>query len=506
MTTHTDFVSPAAAPAHDPWAGTQARPIDRTLYEAPGVPAASPPALRSAVPMGAPVALRQPGHQLVPVDRAPHHVGPAAGADDAPPSLPLPVATVEHHIADAPVPGTVPATPDDPWRALQHFPGPAPVAPTRAPDSPKGHGSLDADLTAAQFATVATSRARLDRGRAYTARLASHAADIRAKLSAASERGVAAAIGTSEAGPADAGQLRGELVTVDRQHRQAVAALADIEAEHARHEADFAALTGSDGAARASLAEAHAAQALAQTAAAAAKGILDRATAHACTVRGKLAAARADEARHDADATARLRAALADGDAPPAAVEPLARISGALEDDLRAATAAVDALAAEHAGKLAVLALAHRAVLAAVDGVLVVDAEQVARELHAADERGLALRTRLHCFTRRTRGDHVAPEPKPAVLTPGGWHEPHPDTARALLMPPPPIHSTAVINAVVASAPPPPGQGVHAGNWTVETDAWTAYASALAADPQAAPAFAARPAVPPVPPLPVRAA
>ena len=427
-------------------------------------------------------------------------------ASDAPPSLPLPAVLVVEHVAVAPVPGTVPATPYDPWRALQHFPAPAPVSPTRAPDSPEGRGALDADLTAAQFATVATSRAKLDRARAYAGRLGSHAADIRAKLAAASERGVAAAIGTSKADPADAGQLRGELVTVDRQHRQAVAALAEIEAEHARHEADFAALTGSDGAARASLAEAHAARTLAQTAADAAKGILARATAHAGTVRGKLAAARADEARHDAEATARLRAALADGDAPSAAAEPLARISGALEDDLRAATAAVDALTAEHAGKVAALALAHRTVLAAVDGVLVVDAEQVARELHATDERALALRTRLHCFTRRTRGDYVAPESKPPVLKPGGWYEPHPDTARALLMPPPTIHSTDVINAVVASAPPPPGQGVQAGNWTAETDAWSAYASALAADPQAEPAFAARPISPPAPPLPVRAA
>ncbi len=343
--------------------------------------------------------------------------------------------------------------------------------------------SLEADLAAAQIATVATSRAKLDRARAYAGRLGSHAAEVRAKLAAASERGVAAAIGTSEASSADAGPLRGELIAVDRQHRQAVAALADIQAEHARHEADLAALTGSDGAARASLAEAHAARALAQTTADAAKGILDRATAHAGTVRGKLAAARAEEARHDADATARLRAALADGDAPPAAAEPLSRVSGALEDDLRAATAAEPRIVEEHRAKLSTLAVAERQVRAAADAVLMSDADAMAREVEHLDARSKLLRDRIAAYAGRTAGDYV-PEPwtpPKNILHPGGWFYPEPGK---LAVPPQPrtVARTPTIMAVLPSR----NDGAFV---PVEVAAWSAYASDLARDPKAEPDF-----------------
>ena len=485
--------------------------VDRTLYEAPGVPAVPTIGHRAAVPAGAPVDIHRAPRPVEDFDRALHHVAqrlPVPPDTSAvPPSLTLhALQTTDVRQADAPLPGTVPRTTYDPWRPLQHVSAPAPVAPARRPDNGDGHGSLDVNLIAAQLATVARTRAKLDRARAYAGRLAAHAAEIRTKLAAASDHQVATAIGKASSDPADVGPLRGELVTVDRQHRQALDALADIETEHARHEADLAALTGSDGAARARLAEAHAARSLAQTAADDASALLARAVGHAEAVSRKLITARADEARHDADASARLRTALADGGALPTTAEPFVRTAPALEDDLRAATATVDALKGEHAGELEALASAHRAVLAAVDGVMAVDAEAAARELRAADSRALALRVRLHTFVRRPAGDYVRPTPKPNVVLPNGMVEPHPDTVRATYMPPPSIRSTAVIGEVIASAPPPPHQGPYEQNWTTEASDWDAYATALAADPQAEPTFADQPPVAPAPPLPVRAA
>ena len=481
---------------------------DRLAPEPPA-PAIAPRFGNSAaVPLGAPVKLTKTSARPDPELYAPDVVRAARPVNDVDRTLhpSFPVSGVDVRQADAPLPGKVPNTTYDPWRPLQHLPGPAPAAPARTFERGDGIGSLDADLTVAQFATVARSRAKLDRAWAYAGRLAAHAAEIRAKLATASEHQIAAAIGKAEVDPADVGPLRGELVTVDRQHRQTLDALADIETEHARHEADLAALTGPDGAARARLAEAHAARALAQTAADDASALLARATAHAKGVETRLAEARATEARHDADATARLRAALADGDAVPTTVEAALRISPALEDDLRAATAAVDALKAEHAGKLDALASAHRTVLAAVDGVMAVEAEAAARELQASDARALALRVRLHTFVRRPAGDYVRPTPKPNVVLPNGMVEPHPDTVRATYMPPPSIRSTPVIGEVIASAPPPPHQGPYEQNWTAEAGAWDAYAAALAADPHAVPVFADQPAVAPARPLPVRAA
>ncbi len=132
---HIDFAS--SAPVHDPWVGTQARPIDRTVYEAPGVPAALPPALRSAVPVGAPVALRQPGRQPVPVDRgaSPRRPGRPRGRRSPEPCRSRWFRTVEHRIADAPVPGTVPATRLRPVARAAALPGararrPDPALPT----------------------------------------------------------------------------------------------------------------------------------------------------------------------------------------------------------------------------------------------------------------------------------------------------------------------------------------------------------------------------------------
>ena len=367
----------------------------------------------AAVPVGVPVDIVHVARSID-IDRVDHSPTALSAL------LPRPV----EKLSAGPIPGTVPNTIYDPWAPFQLLPAPASAAPPRTPDAGGGYGSLDAALTAAQLAIVA--RGKLDRARAYAGRLGAHAGEIRSKLAAAADHQVAAAIGRAESDPADVGPLRGELIEIDRQHRQALEALADIEAEHVRHEADLTALTGSDGTARAKLVEAHAARSVAQTAVDAAKAILDRAKAHAEAVDGKLADARAVEARYDADATARLRAALADGNDLPAVAEAFTRTSPALEDDLRAATATVDLLKADHALKLDALAVAHRAVLAAVDGVLVVDAEAVARELQAADSRALALRTRLHCYTKRTAGDYIRPTPKPHIVHPNGMAEPHP--------------------------------------------------------------------------------
>ena len=77
---------------------------------------------------------------------------------------------------------------------------------------------------------------------------------------------------------------------------------------------------------------------------------------------------------------------------------------------------------------------------------------------------------------------------------------------RAAYTPPTLIRSTAVIGQAIASGPVPPYQGPYSGNWTAETDAWSAYAAALAAEPQAEPDFVDRPVSPPSTPLPVNAA
>lgn len=99
-------------------------------------------------------------------------------------------------------------------------------------------------VAASQLAIVSRSADRVARARSYAHRLGVHAEEIRTKLDAL-------------AGGDGSGPLRGELVELDRQHRQATAALAAVEVEHARHAADLAALHGSDGAARVTLADAH---------------------------------------------------------------------------------------------------------------------------------------------------------------------------------------------------------------------------------------------------------
>ncbi len=188
----------------------------------------------------------------------------------------------------------------------------------------------------------------------------------------------------------------------------------------------------------------------------------------------------------------------ADGDALPAAAESFTRSSPALEDYLRTASAAVDALRAEHAGKVSTLTAAHRAVLGAADGVMTVEAEAIARELNAADARALALRVRLHCFANRRAADWVVPIAAPPKMMPGGWLAADP-VADALS---PVVRQTAVIGQAIASAPVPQSGGPFSTNWTAENAAWSAYAAALAADPQAGAAFADGPAVPPSTPLP----
>ena len=338
------------------------------------------------------------------------------------------------------------------------------------------------DLTAAQLATVTRSRAKLDRAQAYAGCLAAHAAEIRTKLAAASEHQVAAAIGKAEADPADVGPLRGELVTVDRQHRQALDALADIETEHARHEADLAVLVGVDGAARKKLTEAHAIRALAQTAADDAKAVLDRAVGHADAVSRKLITARADEARHDADASARLRTALADGDALPTTAEPFLRTSSGIEDDLRAATAAVDALKVEHAGKAVVVAEAERQVRTAAETVMLADADAMEREIGALDARLSALRSRLAgCPAQKPVTPISSAPPSPAKLHPGGWYYRDPPALPAHIL--------------TGTAPKPVVMPTPA-----DLASWAAYATALAEDPDAEPTFTEV-----APPLPVPA-
>ncbi len=468
-----------------------AAPVDRTLHESSDRPAADRFSHSSAVPAGASVDLVKFGRPVDTVDRAFHPAFPATRV--------VPVHAL------GPIPGTVPAIPYEPHRPFQHLPGPSVVAFRSAAPSGPGIG-LDAAHAAGQLVTVAHSKARLDRARSYADRLGSHLAEVHAKLTAAAEHQVGAAIGTAEPDPSDVGSLRGEAVDVDRQHRQALTILADVEAEHARHEADLAILFGSDGAARGKLGEAHAARALVRTAAADAGAILDRAKAHAEAVDGKLLAAQAEEARHDADATARLHAALRDGDAPPRAAEPFARNSPSLEDDLRTARATIDKLATEHAARIADLTAADLVVKRAVDQVLCADADAVARELQATDARTLALRVRLHAYTKRIAGDYVPPKTAPNKTLPNGMVVPDPAHAQAALQAPRMVVQTAIVGSVLASAPPPPHQGVFAQNWIDEGDAWSAYAAALAADPQAESAFTKPAAVPPAPPTPVSVA
>ena len=338
------------------------------------------------------------------------------------------------------------------------------LALSRIPSAEDGHAAI----IAAQFAAASRSADRLARARSYAGRLGSHAAEIRARLDTA-------------AGDDTAGPLRGELVEVERQRGQAVAVLAEVEAEHARHGADLASLIGPEGEARTKLAEAHTARDLAQTGADAVKTILERATAHARAVDGRLTAARAAEARHDLDAADRLHAALREGIGAPATIEPMIRTSAALEDDARAANAAEARVASEHRIKLAALAEAERQVLAAADAVLLAEADAMAIEVQALNARAALLRGRLSAYAARTPGDHVAAPTAmaPAKLHPGGWYTRDP----ASIVAPPRVRQTPVIAAAlsldVATAALAPA----------EVAAWNAYASALARHPQAEPDF-----------------
>lgn len=339
-------------------------------------------------------------------------------------------------------------------------------------------GSALNDIAASQLAAVSASAARLNRARAHVGRLDAHAAEIRARLDAL-------------AGGDGAGPLRGEGMEVDRQRRQAAAALAGIEAEHTRHADDLAALYGSEGQARAALAEAHRARDAVKAEADAAKAVLERASDHARGVEARLAIAQAGEARHDAEAADRLHAALRDGLDTPTAAEPLTRLSPGLEDDLRAASAAQARAASDHRAKAAALAEAERRVRGAADAVMLAEADAMAREVAALDARTDLLRTRLTTYAARTKGDHVAPPEPPRVLNPGGWYE-----SAGLAQPAPRVASSPAIAAAlvdrtyVREAP---------RDMLRETGAWDAFASALVHDAGSLPDFPPD-SSPPLPP------
>ncbi len=327
-----------------------------------------------------------------------------------------------------------------------------------------------AAIIAAQLAAASRSADRLTRARTYANRLWAHAAEIRARLERA-------------AGDDTAGPLRGELVEVERQRGQAAAVLAEVEAEHARHGADLASFIGPEGEARDRLVEVQVRRDAARTAADAAKVILDRATTHAGTVERRLTAARADEARHDSDAADRLHTALRGGSEVPATAEPFTRISGALEDDLRAARAAEVRLASDHRMSLSALAVVERQVRAATDAVLMSDADAMAREVQHLDARSKLLRDRIAAYAGRTAGDYV-PEPwtpPKNIQHPGGWFYPEPGK---LTVPPQPrtVARTSAILAVL------PSRNDDA-SVPAEVAAWNVYASALARDPKAEPDF-----------------
>ncbi|RYC29314.1 hypothetical protein D3273_24705 [Lichenibacterium minor] len=329
--------------------------------------------------------------------------------------------------------------------------------------------------TAAQLATVSRSTDRAARARAYATRLGAHAAEIRAQLDAA-------------AGGDAAGPLRGELIEVDRQHRQAVEILTGVEAEHARHEADFRALHCSDGAARAKLADTHAARAAAVTASDATAAVLDRATAHAEAVERRLADARSAEARYDADATARLHAALRDGTEAPAATEAFSRTSPGLEDDARAARAAEARAAAEHRAKLTALAETERQVRGAADAVLLAEADSMAREVAALDARADLLRARLTTYAARTRGDHVQPEAVRPDPTRNAWSPPPPSLVTMATEPrvaSTPAIAAALVDRTFVKEAPRDTSGV--------ARAWDSFAAALAINAEAETSFTPNP-------------
>ena len=364
------------------------------------------------------------------------------------------------------------------------------------------------DAGAEQFETVERSRKAVDRAKAYEAQIADHLAGVNARIAAAGKSQVAAAIGTGEVDTqVDIAALRAEAAAVERQHRMAARALRGVEAEHARDQTDLAACFGSDDAARASLKEAQRVCAAASLAAREATGILDRAMAHAAATSEKLAEAQRVEREQDHVATARLQSALRSGAAIPATSSPLQRASVGLEEDARTAALTVDRLAVEHVAALANVGKVERVVAAAVDAVMAVDADALARELTATEARAGMLRRRLTTYTERTALS-VAPtqlQPGPLKLNPGGWYD-RPIGAVASMNV---RQSTEVQKALrsAATLDEMMRQGPTAMNWTVEANAWSDYATALTADAAAAPGFVTRqpyqPALPRVSEAPV---
>lgn len=249
------------------------------------------------------------------------------------------------------------------------------------------------NIEQAQLDIVSRSKEALDRARVYEARLAAHQAELRARIDA--HRSLAT-LGEDPA--TDLSALKTEADVVVAQLVIATAATADVEAEHARHEADLGAMYGSADVALQKLQQAHSHRRGALDAAQAAQAILDRATGHLEALHGHLENARCTEAERERGAVGRLHAALRDGSEAPSTAEPRNRTSLALEEDVRVGTAMVEKLRADYAATMSGVVLAEAAVAKAAMSVMTAEAERDARELLALRERGESLRSRLNAF------------------------------------------------------------------------------------------------------------
>lgn len=120
----------------------------------------------------------------------------------------------------------------------------------------------------------------------------------------------------------------------------------------------------------------------------------------------------------------------------------------------------------------------------------------MAREVAALDARTATLRDRLRAYAVRTRGDYVAPETAKPDPTRNPWSPP---PAVIEIQAAPRIASTPAIGAACAERV---FIQERLRDTTREATAWTAYAAALAADPQAESGFAEDAPVPSTLPLP----
>lgn len=253
-------------------------------------------------------------------------------------------------------------------------------------------------LEDAQLAVVANACAALDRAKAFEAQLGRHLAGLSDRIKSSEKNHSDAVIGTVKTDiMSDLPAHRAEAAAVAKQHRRAVKALAQVQAEHDRHAADLAAMFDTSAEARQRLAQAHEAHRGAVGTQKASKAVLARAVGYEEGLQAQLAAARAAERLHEEAEASKLHAALRAGSNVIDAA-PLKRQSASLEENVRIARLAVTHLEKDCGRVQAALASAENSLNLAVEAVMQAEAERVARELLALRARDAALSAQLRGY------------------------------------------------------------------------------------------------------------